>query len=71
MLLLVLIVIAASAQQTFAAKGRRYQCLPGNRSCSLLPPRGVPSQPLPDQHRPRPPPYVPCGSRCDLLDRMK
>jgi hypothetical protein len=67
MLLLVLIAVAASAQQTFDAKGRRYQCQPGGGSCGLLPRRGVP---LPDQRR-QPPPYVPCGSRCDLLDRMK
>jgi hypothetical protein len=29
-------------------------------------------KPLPVmRRRPQPPPYVPCGSRCDLLDRMK
>jgi hypothetical protein len=68
MLLLVPIAVAAWAQQTFDVKGRRYQCQPGSGSCSLLPRRAVP---LPDQRRQRPPPYVPCGSRCDLLDRMK
>jgi hypothetical protein len=70
MLLLMLIAGAALAQQTFDAKGRRYPCPPGNRSCSLLPPRGAP---LPSLRRPRPtPPKVEeCGSRCDLLDRMK
>ncbi|MBV8746558.1 MAG: hypothetical protein JO134_16095 [Xanthobacteraceae bacterium] len=70
-LLLVLVSGAASAQQTFDAKARRYKCLPSNGSCSLVPPRAVQLQPVPGQRRRPSPPYVPCGSRCDLLDRMK
>ena len=70
MLLLVLIAGAASAQRTFDAKDRRSQCPPGG-PCSLPRPQGVPLQALPHQRRQQLPPYVPCGSRCDLLDRMK
>jgi hypothetical protein len=63
---------AALAQYTFDAKGRRYKCLPGDWSCTVLPPPGAPLQPLPaERRRPAHTPYVPCGSRCDLLDRMK
>jgi hypothetical protein len=43
---------AALAQYTLDAKGRRYQCLPGDRSYSVLPPQGAPLQPLP-QPQPR------------------
>jgi hypothetical protein len=71
MLLLVLITGAASAQRTFDAKGPRYQCPPGDGPCSLPRPQRVPLQALPHQRRQQLPPYVPCGSRCDLLDRMK
>jgi len=63
---------AALAQYTFDAKGKRYRCANGDWSCTVLPPPGAPLQPLSDQRRrSAPPPYVPCGSRCDLLDRMK
>jgi hypothetical protein len=62
----------ALAQYTFDAKGRRYPCVTGDWSCQVLPPPGAPLQPLPvERRRPQPPPYAPCGSRCDLLDRMK
>ena len=37
---------AALAQYVFDAKGRRYQYLPGDRSCTVLPPPGAPLQPL-------------------------
>ena len=59
-----------SDQYTLDAKGRRYKCLPGDRSCTVLPPPGAPLQPL---RRPKqtPPRVEECGSRCDLLDRMK
>jgi hypothetical protein len=67
-LMLVALTGAASVQYSFDAKGRRYPCLPGDWSCTVLPPPGAP---LPAKRRPQPPPYVPCGSRCDLLDRMK
>ena len=69
---LVLITGAAEAQATLDAKGRRYQCLSGDWSCTVLPPPGAPLQPL-SAPRPRPPPpkVEECGSRCDLLDRMK
>jgi hypothetical protein len=71
-LLVLLLSGAAQAQYTFDTKGRRYPCLPGDWSCSVLPPPGAPLRPLPaERRRPAPPPYVPCGSRCDLLDRMK
>jgi hypothetical protein len=75
-LIVMLLAGEAEAQYALDAKGRRYQCLPGDRSCTLLP-QPAPLQPLPergrtvDAPRQRPPPYVPCGSRCDLLDRMK
>jgi len=66
---------AALAQYVFDAKGRPYKCLPGDWSCSVLPPPGAPLPPLTDR-RPVVRPYVqptpdPCGTRCDLLDRMK
>ena len=32
---------AALAQYVFDAKGRPYKCLPGDWSCSVLPPPGV------------------------------
>jgi hypothetical protein len=73
-LMLVLLATAASAQYTFDAKGRRYKCLPGDWSCTVLPPPGAPLQPLPlrdNGRRPLPPPVDQCGTRCDLLDRMK
>ena len=72
MLVLLLLTQSASAQYTFDAKGRRYKCLPGDWSCSVLPPPGAPLQPL-RRPRPRPPSTTveECGSRCDLLDRMK
>ena len=49
---------AAVAQYVLDGKGRRYQCLPGDRSCAVLPPPGGPLPPLP---RPRPPPRLPGG----------
>jgi hypothetical protein len=72
LLALVFATSAAAAQYTLDAKGRRYQCLTGDWSCSVLPPPGAPPRGI--QHRaPRqhPPPFMPCGARCDLLDRMK
>jgi len=73
-LILALLTTAASAQYALDAKGRRYKCLPGDWSCSVLPPPGAPLQPLPrtrsEATRPLPQPDQ-CGSRCDLLDRMK
>jgi hypothetical protein len=61
---------AALAQYVLDAKGRRYRCLPGDWSCTVPPPPSAPVQPL--RHpRPRPPKVEECGSRCDLLDRMK
>jgi hypothetical protein len=62
---------AALAQYVFDAKGRAGTCLPGDSACSTLPPPRARLQPLPQKRRPPPAPYVPCGSRCDLLDRMK
>ena len=63
---------AALAQYVFDAKDRPYTCLPGDLSCTVLPPPGAPMRPIPvERRRPAPPPYVPCGSRCDLLDHMK
>ena len=63
---------AALAQYVFEAKGRRYTCLPGDRMCTVRPPLGTPLQPLSaERRRPSPQPYVPCGSRCDLLDHMQ
>ena len=41
---------AALAQYVFDAKGRRYQYLPGDRSCTLLPPPGAPLQPIGGGH---------------------
>jgi hypothetical protein len=72
MLIVALLTGAASAQYTFDAKGRRYKCVPGEWSCFVLPPPRAPAQPLTDTRR-APPPRQPdtCGSRCDLLDRMK
>jgi hypothetical protein len=73
-LILALLTGAAAAQWRFDAKGRRYQCLQGDWSCSVLPPPGAPLQPLPERRTRSDtarPPYVPCGSRCELLDRMK
>jgi hypothetical protein len=60
---------AALAQYVLDAKGRRYRCLPGDWSCTVLPPSAQ-VQPL-RRPRPRPPKVEECGSRCDLLDRMK
>ena len=69
-LMLVVLTGAASAQYTFDAKGRRYPCLPGDWSCTVLPP--APLQPLSaPRPRPTPPKVEECGSRCDLLERMK
>jgi hypothetical protein len=62
---------AAQAQYTLDAKARRHHCLPGDSSCRVLPPPGAPLQPLRERDRRQPPPYVPCGTRCDLLDHMK
>ena len=63
---------AALAQYVFEAKGRRYTCLPGDRMCAVRPTPGTPPQPLSaERRRPSPGPYVPCGSRCDLLDHMQ
>ena len=63
---------AALAQYVFEAKGRRYTCLPGDRMCAVRPTPGTPPQPLSaERRRPSPRPYVPCGSRCDLLDHMQ
>jgi hypothetical protein len=72
-LLLMLLTGVASAQVMLDAKGRRHQCLPGDWSCSVVAPPRAPLQSFPDQRRPRPtPPKIDeCGSRCDLLDRMK
>jgi hypothetical protein len=53
-----LIASTGSAQSTFDGKGRRYQCLPGDWSCTVLPPPGAPLPPLP---RPRPPTLLPSG----------
>jgi hypothetical protein len=68
--MLVLLTGAAFAQYTFDAKGRRYKCATGDWSCTVLPPPGAPLQPL-RRPRPTPPKIEECGSRCDLLDRMK
>jgi hypothetical protein len=68
-LILLLLSGAAEAQYTLDATGGRYKCV---TSCTVMPPPGAPLQPLSaERRRPAPPPYVPCGSRCDLLDRMK
>jgi len=48
---------AALAQYVIDGKGRRYQCLPSDRSCTVLPPGGL-RPPLP---RPRPPLRLPGG----------
>ncbi len=71
--LLVLLSGSAQAQHVLDAKGRRYQCAPYDRRCSVRPPPGARLQALLDQQRqrPRPPKTEECGSRCDLLDRMK
>lgn len=69
-----LIALAANtavlAQYVLDAKGRRYKCVPGDSSCIMRPPSNAPPQPL---RRPKqtPPRVEDCGSRCDLLDRMK
>jgi hypothetical protein len=61
---------AAQARYVVDNKGRPFPCLLYETGCTVLPPPGAPLQPPPDQRRqPAPPPYVPCGSRCDLLDR--
>jgi hypothetical protein len=70
-LIVVLLTAAAAAQYTFDAKGRRYECLPGDWGCTVLPPPGAPLQPLPAERRRPVQPPVPCGTRCDPLDRMK
>ncbi len=72
-LALLLLTESVSAQYVLDAKGRRYQCLPGDWSCSVLSPPGAPLQPLPRKRSNTTPlpPTDQCGSRCDLLDRMK
>jgi hypothetical protein len=71
MLLLVPLADAASAQPD--ARRRHHQCLPGDRSCSVLPARKatLPLRPRRPRPIPRPTTVEECGSRCDLLDRMK
>ena len=61
---------AALAQYVLDAKGRRYRCLSSDWSCTVLPPPSAQVQPL-RRPRPRLPKVEECGSRCDLLDRMK
>jgi len=55
-----LIALAANtvalAQYVLDAKGRRYQCLPGDWSCTVLPPPEAPLPPLPRPHPPAPAP---------------
>ena len=71
-LIVMLLSGAAEAQYALDAKGRRYQCLPGDWSCSGLPPPGTQVWGVQRRaSRHHPPPFTPCGSRCDLLDRMK
>ena len=70
-LIVVLLSGAAEAQWTFDAKGRRYHCLPGDWSCSVLPPPGAPLRGVQPRAMRHAPPFMPCGARCDLLDRMK
>ena len=73
-LALLLLTESVSAQYVLDAKGRRHQCLPGDWSCSVLSPSGAPPQPLPRTRSNTTrslPPTDQCGSRCDLLDRMK
>ena len=76
-LILVLLTGAASAQYTSDAKGRRYPLPDGRLVVHGAAAAGSTAEPLLGRgltsDGPRRPAvlYVPCGSRCDLLDRMK
>jgi len=81
-MIVALLTGAAFPQYALDAKGRRYKCRPGHQSCSMVqPPRATRERGLtPDARRLSPPapyglpgttPVDSCGSRCDLLDRMK